>query len=99
MTRPDRPNQTRLDMLDWQAETFSRPALPTHDGPTSSDTPRGSRPRLNPAFAATLMGLPWWWTNPGVTSSVESEMEAYRSALQQRGAFLLSACSRDWSDE
>lgn len=48
-----------------------------------SDTPTSPR-RLNPAFAAWLMGIPWWWTNPGVTSCAQSEMALYRSRLQSR---------------
>lgn len=40
--RPD--GKTRLDMLDWQAEAFSPPDLPTQDGPTSSPDAPGSPP-------------------------------------------------------
>ncbi len=87
MTRKD--GKTRLDMLDYQAEAYSPPDQPTNDGPPSSPSVRGSRPRLNPAFACSLMGLPCWWTSPAVTSSVQSEMEAYHSALQSRSVFLL----------
>lgn len=42
-----------------------------------------SRKRLNSAFAAWLMGWPWWWTNRGLTSSVKSEMESWRSKQQR----------------
>jgi hypothetical protein len=45
--------------------------------------------RLNPAFGCWLMGLSWWWTNPGVTSCVQSAMAEYRSALRSHGARLL----------
>lgn len=86
-TRSD--GKSRMDMLDWQAEAYSRPAPQAPDGPTSSPTPATSRPRLNPAFTAWLMGLPWWWTNPGVTSSARSAMAAYRSALRSHGQRLL----------
>lgn len=76
--------KSRMDMLDWQAEAYSRRDQPQTDGAESSPDSPGSRPRLNPAFTGWLMGLPWWWTNPGVTSSVRSEMEAYRCALRSR---------------
>jgi hypothetical protein len=78
-----------MDMLDWKAENFSRPDPQTDAGPPSSNDSPGSRPRLNAAFSAWLMGWPWWWTNPGVTSSVKSEMVAYRSRLQSRLSDLL----------
>lgn len=57
---------------------------PTPDGEPSSTTSRPSRRRLNPAFGCWLMGWPWWWTNPGLTSCVRSETELWRCALQQR---------------
>lgn len=87
--------KSRMDMLDWQAEAYSRRDQQTDDGPPSSPDTPGSRPRLNPAFTAWLMGLPWWWTNPGATSSVRSEMEAYRSALRSRLQDLLRGPSDD----
>jgi hypothetical protein len=86
-TRAD--GKSRMDMLDWQAEAYSRPVLSAIDGRALSPTRRTLRPRLNPAFAAWLMGLPWWWTNPAVTNSVRSAMAAYRSALRSHGARLL----------
>lgn len=70
--------------LQEQVEAFSRPVLSTLDGAELSPTTRILPPRLNPAFAAWLMGLPGWWTSPGVTSSVRSAMEAYRFALRSR---------------
>lgn len=48
------------------------------------DLLRGSLPRLNPAFAAWLMGWPWWWTNPALTSCAKSAMASYRSKLLQQ---------------
>jgi len=65
------------------------PAIP--DGPESSSDSPTSRPRLNPAFAAWLMGLPPLWTNPAVTSSEQLAMAAYRARQQQ----LLSALFDD----
>lgn len=53
-------------------------------GPESSNDSPGLLRRLNPAFVAWLMGAPWWWTHPEVTSCVRSEMESYRYALQRR---------------
>ena len=62
----------------------SPPAQATSDGPTSSPSGHTSRPRLNPAFVAWLMGTPWWWTNPAVTNSAASEMASYRCKLRSR---------------
>lgn len=63
--------------------TSSRRVLSINDGRELSPTDRTLRPRLNPAFACWLMGWPIWWTNPGITNSVRSEMASYRSRLQQ----------------
>lgn len=62
---------------------FLRPAHSIHDGPTSSPPAQVSPRRLNPAFGCWLMNWPWWWTNPGLTSSVKSEMALYRRKQQQ----------------
>ena len=68
---------------------FSPPAQAIADGQkSSSDTP-GSRRRLNPAFAAWLMGIPWWWTSPGQINCAQSAMEQYRSASRQQLSSLL----------
>jgi hypothetical protein len=80
-------------------------AQPTQSGPESStpvESVHGSelsptmrpehvlgRLRLNPAFGCWLMGWPSWWTNPGITSSVKSEMVSYRLRLQSHLSFLL----------
>jgi hypothetical protein len=64
-------------------------AQQTQYGETSSPNASASPRRLNPAFGCWLMGWPWWWTNPGITSCAKSEMESYRSALRQQ---LLSLC-------
>ena len=61
---------------------FSPQGLLTLDGQTSCKPPHGSPRRLNPAFGCWLMGLPCWWTNPGLTSFAKLEMAAYRSRLQ-----------------
>lgn len=87
VTRKD--GKSRMDMLDWQAEAFSRQDQKISGGPESSSSGPTSRRRLNPAFAAWLMGWPWWWTNPGVTSSAKSAMESWRS---QQLARLSSLC-------
>lgn len=72
-------------LLGRQVLTSSlRPVLSINDGRELSPTARTLRPRLNPAFACWLMGWPIWWTNPGITSSVRSEMALWRSKLQQR---------------
>lgn len=87
MTRID--GKTRMDMLDWQAESYSRQDQTTSDGPKSSQSAPTSRPRLNPAFACWLMDWPAWWTNPAVTSCVQSEMVSYRSRQRQHLLCLL----------
>ena len=81
MTRKD--GKSRMDMLDWQAESLHR-GQPINDGPQSSESGQTLPRRLNPAFAAWLMGWPSWWTNPGVTSCAASEMASYRSQLRQQ---------------
>lgn len=60
---------------------FSHPALSTHDGPGSSENTQASRRRLNPAFGCWLMGWPWWYTSPGLTSCAKSAMESWRHRL------------------
>jgi hypothetical protein len=89
VTTERKDGKSRMDMLDWRAEAFSRPVLSTLDGRELSPTTRTLRPRLNPAFAAWLMGLPGWWTSPAVTSSARSAMEPYRSALRSQLQLLL----------
>jgi hypothetical protein len=59
------------------------------DGQESSPSTDTSRRRLNPAFGCLLMGWSWWWTNPGITSCVKSEMVSYRSKLQSHLSSLL----------
>lgn len=89
VTTERKDGKSRMDMLDWRAEAFSRPVLSTLDGRELSPTTRTLRPRLNPAFAAWLMGLPGWWTSPAVTSSARSAMEPYRCALRSQLELLL----------
>jgi hypothetical protein len=72
---------------------YSHQVQRTPDGEGSSKNTHGSRPRLNPAFTAWLMGLTWWWTHPDVTSCVRSEMAEYRFALRSLGEYLLEGCS------
>lgn len=95
VTRPD--GKSRMDMLDWRAEAFSRPVQSIHDGRELSPTTRTLRPRLNPAFACWLMGWPIWWTNPAITSSARSAMVSYRSKLQSALSSLLGG--QESSDE
>ncbi len=56
--------KSRLDMLDWAAEAWSRSTAPhqtIQGGPKSYD----GRRTLNPRFAEWLMGLPPAWTSSG----------------------------------
>ncbi len=82
MTRSD--GKSRMDMLDWRAESYSPSGPVTADGETSSPVAPGSRRRLNPAFVCWLMGWPWWWTRPVPISFAAAEMESYRSGLRSR---------------
>jgi hypothetical protein len=66
------------------AHHFSRQVLSSLDGRDLSPTIRTLPPRLNPAFACWLMGWPTWWTNPGLTNSVKSEMASWRCALRSQ---------------
>jgi hypothetical protein len=77
----------RLGQQTPSGETSSTPVVSVHGAELSPTTRPGhvlGRLRLNPAFVCWLMGWPWWWTNPGVTSFARAEMVLYRSALQQR---------------
>lgn len=67
-----------------QAHHFSRPDPAIPDGPESSASAPTSRRRLNPQFAAWLMGWPEFWTHPDVTNCVASAMVSYRSNLRQQ---------------
>ena len=74
---PDHPTQSGADS--------STPVVSVHGkelSPTTRPEHVLGRLRLNPAFACWLMGWPFWWTNPGITSSVKSEMVLYRSRLR-----------------
>lgn len=80
--------------IDGDYPRFSHLVLQTRDGQPSSPNVPGSRRRLNPAFAAWLMGMPWWWTSTERISSAQSEMESWRSRLESRLRFLLGDFSR-----
>ena len=73
-----------MDQLaNFVAHSESSPQARTAPtGQTSSTDTHSSHRRLNPAFAAWLMGVPWWWTNPAATNCAQSEMALYRCALQ-----------------
>jgi hypothetical protein len=80
--RENRESAHAGDDLTFQAEKFSPPAQPIHDGPPSSASAPDSRRRLNPAFASWLMGWPWWWTQPAPISFAPSAMASYRCKLR-----------------
>ena len=76
--------------LDQATEQiFSRQGRAMNDGAKSLPFTPGSRRRLNPAFAAWLMGMPWFWTNPASINSARSEMELWRCRLRRHFVFLL----------
>jgi hypothetical protein len=62
---------------------FSPQGQKTPDGPKSSKAPKGSRPRLNPAFACWLMGMPWFWTRAESISSGAPATQLWRSRARQ----------------
>lgn len=66
------------------------PSWPTASASTGTDQPDLlSRARLNPGFAAWLMGWPWWWTNPAPISCAVSEMVLWRCKLLRHLSCLL----------
>ena len=83
--------RSHLDQASEQI--FSHPAHVMSDGANFSLTSRGSRRRLNPAFAAWLMGMPWFWTNPAQINSAQSEMQLWRCRLRWRFVCLVRDCS------
>jgi len=83
------PGHDRQVNLSGHAHSFSHQAQATQDGPTSSEKPRGSRQRLNPAFVCWLMGFPWWWTNPAPISFAQLAMESWLAAQRLHLQFLL----------
>lgn len=76
--------------LRQQATEFSPQGQPTQDGPQSSNPVRGSHPRLlrrklNPLFAAWLMGWPPFW----VTSAPQPYGASATALFRQRLSRLL----------
>lgn len=76
-----RPGQRRGQLSEQVECSRPVPETLTHGEPSSTST-RTSRPRLNPAFAAWLMGLPDWWTHPESINCAASAMASYRSRLR-----------------
>lgn len=68
--------------LTVESKRFLQVHLATRNGEPSSPSTRTSRPRLNPAFAAWLMGFPWWWTRPEPTSFGARGTALWRSRLR-----------------
>lgn len=56
---------------------------PIRDGQQSCETAHGSRRRLNPAFAAWLMGFPFWWTHPEPILSARSATASWLSRARR----------------
>lgn len=73
-----------MDQLANFVAHSSPQALPTPDGPPSSNDGPTSPPRLNPAFVFWLMGMPFWWGSPDPISFAQQEMASWRCALRQR---------------
>lgn len=72
-----------LEPLSRAFMAYSPQTQAIQGGQESSPAGQTSRRRLNPAFGCFLMGIPCWWTNPGVTSCAQSAMASYRCRLQQ----------------
>lgn len=87
VTRPD--GKSRMDMLDWRAEAFSRQAQQTQPGQESSPPSPTSPRRLNPIFGGWLMGWPLTWAIAEPSSSSASATVLYRLRLQQHLSCLL----------
>lgn len=84
----------RRGQLDEAAEQkYSLQDLQIPGGPVSSKKDLSSRQRLNPGFAAWLMGMPWFWTSPGSISFARSAMELWRCRLASRLRYLLGEFS------
>lgn len=79
MTRPD--GKSRLDMLDWRAEEFSRQDQKARTGPESSSDGPTSHRRLNPAFTEWLMGWPTGWTIAAPSASSAAGTALWRHRL------------------
>jgi hypothetical protein len=83
----------RRRQLDEAAEQIFSLRVPAiHDGEKFSPPARGSRQRLNPAFAAWLMGMQWWWMNPERISCAQSETEWWRCRQRSLLRSLLGGC-------
>jgi hypothetical protein len=71
----------------------------TQDGRTLSPATQNSHRRLNPLFAAWLMGWPSTWTIAEPHASSASATESWRWQLQQRLSFLLQGLDGEKLDE
>lgn len=80
MNHFNRPSGPTLSAFVAHSESSPQAQIAQNGPESSNDSPSSPR-RLNPAFAAWLMGVPWWWTNPELTSSAQSEMESYQRRL------------------
>jgi hypothetical protein len=73
---------------------FLRRDQAAENGSTSCATTRTSRQRLSPMFDAWLMGMPFWWTNPGTINCAALETRLWRSKLRLRLRYFLKAFER-----
>lgn len=83
-----RPSRGTPSLTQWAASSPQAHAIST-SGETSSEEPPTSDRRLNPAFDAWLMGLPWWWTRP---ERINCDPAAMRSFLCKLRGLLQSFC-------
>ena len=80
MSRDHRSGSVSPETLAKNTRPLSEQVLGRQGQSEIGDTSRStSSRRMNPAFVAWLMGLPWWWTQPVAISSARWAMASYRS--------------------
>ena len=77
-----RKHMDQLPNFIAHSESSPLRQIDSQNGPESSSGSHTLLRRLNPAFVSWLMGLPWWWTQPGPLSFAHSEMQSYLSRLR-----------------
>ena len=79
----DRPSRGTPSLTQWAASSPQALEIST-SGEESSSGPPTSRRRLNPAFVAWLMGLPWWWTRLELINCDPAAMQSFHCKLRGR---------------
>ncbi len=79
-----RPNKKGGKILEEESQKFSLQDHQAEAGQESSPNHPTLRRRLNPAFAAWLMGFPFWWTRPEPINFAASATESFPSVRRWR---------------